>query len=94
MIFTIIYDVLQHYDDGWCSPEGWNSLLMSLLAENNGGKRALRKEKKLNARFKYEKFSQCLVASSHVPILKHKACDSETALCSAVLFVRIYFVLP
>ncbi len=35
-IFSIIYDVLQHYDDERCSPESWSSLLTSPLAENNG----------------------------------------------------------
>ncbi len=32
-IFTIIYDVLQHYYDERCSPESWSLLLMSPLGE-------------------------------------------------------------
>ncbi len=36
----IVYDVLQHYYDGRCSPESWSSLLESLLTYNNGGKEA------------------------------------------------------
>ncbi len=49
-IFTIVYDVLQHYYDNQHSPESWSSLLTSLLAENNGG--ALRQSVK-----KYSKHS-------------------------------------
>ncbi len=41
-----IYDVLQHYYDERCSPESWSLLLMSLLAENNRGARALRQSVK------------------------------------------------
>ncbi len=50
-IFTIIYNVLQHYYDNLCSPESWSSLLMSQLAENNRGACALRQSvKKHNKR--------------------------------------------
>ncbi len=44
----IIYDVLQHYYDIWCSPESWSSMLTSLLAENNRGA----SKNTINARFK------------------------------------------
>ncbi len=36
-IFTIIYNVLQHYYEEWCCPEGWILLLVSPLAKNNRG---------------------------------------------------------
>ncbi len=36
-IFMIIYSVVQHYYDEWCSPESWSSLLTSSLAENSRG---------------------------------------------------------
>ncbi len=32
-IFTVIYNVLQHYYDEWRSPESWSLLLMSPLAD-------------------------------------------------------------
>ncbi len=38
----ILYHVLQHYYDNLRSPESWNSLLTSLLAENNWDAWALR----------------------------------------------------
>ncbi len=41
-IFTIIYNVLQHYCDERCSHESWSSLLTSLLVENNGGEKAFK----------------------------------------------------
>ncbi len=50
-IFTIIYNVLQHYYDKQCSSETLSSLLTSLLAENNGGACALGQSvKKYNER--------------------------------------------
>ncbi len=44
-IFTIMYNVLQHYYDKQCSPESWNLLLTSLLAEISQGACALRQSK-------------------------------------------------
>ncbi len=38
-----MYDVLQHYHDNRRSPQSWSSLLISQLAENNRGARALRR---------------------------------------------------
>ncbi len=39
-IFMIIYNVLQHYYDKWCSHENWSSLLMPPLAENSWKQRS------------------------------------------------------
>ncbi len=50
-IFTIMYDVLQHYYDERCSPESWSSLLTSSLAENSRGAHALRQS--------FEKHNKC-----------------------------------
>ncbi len=73
-IFTIIYDILQYYYDNWRSFESWSSLLTPPLAENNGGTCALRRSvEKYNEVLKDMEVGECLVVSSHVPILQHRA---------------------
>ncbi len=51
----IIYDVLQHYYNNWCSPESWSSSLMSPLAENNRGACALRHYVEKHNKHSFEK---------------------------------------
>ncbi len=77
-IFTIIYDVLQHYYVERHSPESWSSLLTSPLAEN--GKKQRRSVCPQPICQKIEEMLvlkdvklECLVASSHVLTLKHEA---------------------
>ncbi len=73
-IFTIIYDVLQHYYDERRSPESWSLLLTSLLAENSGGLEAYQELRHCSKKvmLKDEKLTEYSVVSSHVPTKKTK----------------------
>ncbi len=56
------------------APESSSSLLMSPLAENNGGACALRQSVKKYNKHSFNKdvkFTECVVLSSHVLTLKH-----------------------
>ncbi len=100
----IIYDVLQHFQDDWCSPEGWDSLLTSLLAENDWKQRKNMCTQLICQKIQHRlviknmKLTECLVVSSYVLTLKHKfkqrlITRKQLFVCSWSSWMSLFWVI-